>query len=370
MKPSKTLLAATACALAVLAAPAAQATGGTVILNQNFNDVGALSNWVMTNNSVPAGQSWFQGNPGIFGAQAGAADAYIAATFLSAAQDTGTIDNWLITPQLTLGGATHLSFYTRSQSLPGFNDMLEVRFSPGSGTATGGFTTLLTTIGGPSAYPGSWQQFTADLNLSGTGRFAFRYLGDPVASHYIGIDTVTVSAVPEPTAWLMLGLGLATLPLLRRKSGTGTPQATRTSYREGSNMSSKSRIALATLLGGAAMSVAAQDNPAGARQAEGMVVARDPATGQLRNATPAEVKALRAQEVQRGITRQQPPAPVTVRANGTRQKHLGERGLVYSIVSRDANGKLSAQEAIGEEAANAAMKSPAPANQQEHDHDR
>jgi hypothetical protein len=223
MKSSKTLFAAAAAAyaLAVLAAPAARAAG-TVILNQNFDDVGALGNWVMTNNSVPPGQSWFQGNPGIFGAQAGAAGAYIAANFLSAAQHTGTIDNWLITPELTLGGATHLSFFTRSQTIPGLNDMLEVRFSPGAGTATTGFTALLTTIGGPSAYPGGWQQFTADLSLSGSGRFAFRYLGDAVASNYIGIDTVTVSAVPEPSAWLMLGLGLGVLPLLRRQSGLST----------------------------------------------------------------------------------------------------------------------------------------------------
>jgi hypothetical protein len=219
MKSSKTLFAAAAYALAVLAAPAARAAG-TVILNQSFDDVGALGNWVMTNNSVPQGQSWFQGNAGVFGAQGGAADAYIAASFLSAGPGAGTIDNWLITPQLTFGGATHLSFFTRAQSLPGFNDTLEVRFSPGAGTDTAGFTTLLTTIGGPSAYPGSWQQFTADLALSGSGRFAFRYLGDATAN-YIGIDTVTVNAVPEPSAWLMLGLGLGlTTLLLRRQSGS------------------------------------------------------------------------------------------------------------------------------------------------------
>jgi hypothetical protein len=196
--------------------PAAQAAG-TVILTQNFDHVGALGNWVMTNNSAPPGQAWFQGNAGIFGAHGGGADAYIAASYLSAAQGAGNIDNWLITPELTLGGPTHLSFYTRSQTIPGFNDMLEVRFSPGAGTDTSGFSTLLTTIGGPSAYPASWQQFTADLMLPGSGRFAFRYLGDAAAANYIGIDTVTVSAVPEPSAWIMLGLGLAVLPLLRRQ---------------------------------------------------------------------------------------------------------------------------------------------------------
>jgi hypothetical protein len=41
---------------------------------------------------------------------------------------------------------------------------------------------------------------------------------------------------------------------------------------------------------------------------------------------------------------------------------------VYSIVTRDANGKLSAQEAIGEDAANAVLKAPAPVNPQEHNH--
>jgi hypothetical protein len=34
------------------------------------------------------------------------------------------------------------------------------------------------------------------------------------AANYIGIDTVSVTAVPEPSAWIMLGLGLATLSLL------------------------------------------------------------------------------------------------------------------------------------------------------------
>jgi hypothetical protein len=70
----------------------------------------------------------------------------------------------------------------------------------------------------PSAYPGSWQQFSADLVLNGSGRFAFRYLGDAAAANYIGIDTVSVTAVPEPSAWIMLGLGLATLSLLNPRA--------------------------------------------------------------------------------------------------------------------------------------------------------
>jgi hypothetical protein len=220
MKISKSVFAAAACALAIHVPALANAGGGTVVLNENFNNVGALTNWVLFNNSNTVGLSWFQGNPGVFSAQDGPADSYIGANYLSAANGTGTIDNWLITPELMLGGATRLSFFTRSDTIPGYNDMLEVRFSSGGGTDTSGFSTLLTTIGGPSAYPGSWQQFTADLTLNGTGRFAFRYLGDAAAANYIGIDTVSVTAVPEPSAWIMLGLGLATLSLLRPRSRT------------------------------------------------------------------------------------------------------------------------------------------------------
>ncbi|MDB5933729.1 MAG: hypothetical protein JWQ01_1073 [Massilia sp.] len=219
MKNTKTLIAAAACALAALAPPFAHADT-TVVLNENFDNFTSLPGWVMTNNSSPQGRSWFEGNSGIFESQAGLPNAYIAANYLSADGGAGTIDNWLITPELTLGGATLLSFYTRTQAVPSLNDMLEVRFSAGSGTDTSGFTTLLTTIGGPSGYPDSWQLITASLNLPASGRFAFRYVGDAAAANYIGIDSVTVSAVPEPSAWIMLGLGLAALPLLRRNART------------------------------------------------------------------------------------------------------------------------------------------------------
>jgi hypothetical protein len=87
----------------------------------------------------------------------------------------------------------------------GFNDMLELRFSA--------------TIGGPNAYPDHWQQFTANLNFAGDGRFAFRYVGDAAVANYIGIDTVRVTtAVPEPTGYLMLGIGFAALALLLPRS--------------------------------------------------------------------------------------------------------------------------------------------------------
>jgi hypothetical protein len=51
-------------------------------LVEDFDDVAALAGagWIQTNNSSPPGETdWFQGNAGIFPAQAGPDDSYIAA---------------------------------------------------------------------------------------------------------------------------------------------------------------------------------------------------------------------------------------------------------------------------------------------------
>jgi hypothetical protein len=219
MKTLKTVYAAAAFALAAFA-PAASRAAAVEVLNEGFSyNVAALPGWVHVNNSVSPGSGWFRGNPEVFGAQAGPANSYAAANYLSAAYGSGSVDNWLITPTLTLSGTTLLSFFTRAAGDPGFADKLEVRFSSGSGSGTAGFTTLLGTIG-PNGYPSDWQQFSSSLDFDGTGRFAFRYLGDAMALNYIGIDSVTVmTAVPEPSLYMMLGLGLGLLALLRRKLG-------------------------------------------------------------------------------------------------------------------------------------------------------
>jgi len=103
MKPVNTLFATAALtlSLAALGATAARAAG-VEVLNEGFDNVGALSGWALVNNSIPVGNAWFQGNPDIFPAQAGAPDAYAAVDFLSAANGGGNVDNWLITPVLDL----------------------------------------------------------------------------------------------------------------------------------------------------------------------------------------------------------------------------------------------------------------------------
>ncbi len=216
MKPVNSLFAAAAFSLAALGTQAAQAQG-VEVLNEGFDNVGALNGWAQVNNSVPPGINWFQGNAGLFPAQSGAADSYAAINFLSAANGSGTIDNWLITPELSLNGESVLSFYTRSATDPGFNDRLEVLFSSGSGTDLSGFTSV-GTIGGSGNYPTDWEQFSATVTANGSGRFAFHYFGPGDTLNYVGLDTVNVvTAVPEPSTWAMLGAGLGLLGLRRRK---------------------------------------------------------------------------------------------------------------------------------------------------------
>lgn len=221
---AKTLFATAALSLAALGSTAARADG-VEVLNEGFDNVSALNGWVQVNNSVPPGSGWFQGS--LFPAQAGPANSYAAANFLGAANGSGNVDNWLITPTLDLSGATTLSFFTRTDGTPGFNDVLQVLYSSGSGTDPSGFS-LLTTVGGTAGYPSDWTQFSASLDASGSGRFAFRYVGPADTLNYVGLDTVSViTAVPEPSSWMMLALGAGLLPLLGRSVRRSHPARNR-----------------------------------------------------------------------------------------------------------------------------------------------
>ena len=211
MKTLKRLFLMAFFALASLPA-AGQSSNGIVVLNEQFNNVNSLAGWTLDNDSVPSGLGWFQGNPGVFDAHRGGADAYIAANFLSATNGSGNIDNWLITPQLTLLGPTTLSFYARAARLTGFSDTLEIRFGSG-----GNFSTLLATLGGDGMLADSWQEYYAVLDFTVTGQFAFRYAGDAALANYIGLDTVLVTTVPEPSSWLLYLGGALTLVALRRR---------------------------------------------------------------------------------------------------------------------------------------------------------
>ena len=183
------------------------------ILEEGFDDITTLSGagWIQTNQSTPLGVTgWFQGNPDVFPANSGATNSYIGANFNNTTGGTGTISNWLITPAMNLKDGDKLTFWTRTSSVPAFDDRLEVRSSVGTFTApsggasnVGSFTTLNMVINDDYSlsYPNVWTEF--EVIVSGVGstpvemRFAFRYnviLAGPIGTYsdYIGIDDVKV----------------------------------------------------------------------------------------------------------------------------------------------------------------------------------
>ena len=106
---------------------------------------------------------------------------------------------------------------------------------------------------------------------------------------------------------------------------------------------------------------------------EGMVVVRDPQTGKMRPPTPEEAQALRARTPPAAATAGPREPSVTTRRDGSRGVRLGEKNMVYEVVTRDADGKLSSQCAHGDQAAGSAVSSPAfrpaGADHKEHRHE-
>jgi uncharacterized repeat protein (TIGR01451 family) len=178
------------------------------VTTEGFDDITNLPGWITDNRSNPVGTTdWFQGNTGVFNAQAGPADSYIGANFNNTAGSD--ICNWLIMPDL--GFLQSVNFWTRTTLANTFPDRMFVVHSPTGGTTTGDcftdfgdFTNSLVEINpnlDTGGYPDDWTQFTANVN--GSGRVAFVYFvanGGPVGanSNFIGIDSVDwVAGVPE-----------------------------------------------------------------------------------------------------------------------------------------------------------------------------
>jgi hypothetical protein len=222
--------------LAALLTLLPSAASATTLLLENFDNVSGLgaAGWVITNNSSPVGTTnWFQGNPGVFSAQSGAANSYVAANF-EAAGFGGNISDWLISPVLSLHNTDVISFWSRTEAGSSFPDRLELRLSlNGASTnvgatdsSVGDFSTLLLTINpalAPGGYPENWALFQATISGLGgptNGRFAFRYnVSDTsVNGDYIGIDTVAVTAVPEPGTLSLLTVGILAAARARRSA--------------------------------------------------------------------------------------------------------------------------------------------------------
>lgn len=110
---------------------------------------------------------------------------------------------------------------------------------------------------------------------------------------------------------------------------------------------------------------------------EGQIVAKDPVTGKIRNATAAEARQLNelraADRAAQKAARQAAGAPAAgvarLQQNGIVAAHVDEESVSYSVVHRGADGKLEADCIHGKTAAEAALTNPVTKHSEEHQHE-
>lgn len=158
------------------------------------------------NDSSPLGVTdWFQGNSAVFDAFNGPADGYAGANFNNTA-GTGTIDNWLMLPELDIQSGDEMCFYSRSTTSTTFPDFIRVMYNAtGSTDVNDGSWVQLDEF---QVNNGTWEQKCYQAPSNGSNaRFAIRYYvenGGPTGSNsdYIGIDQITIDRPLPPCSWI------------------------------------------------------------------------------------------------------------------------------------------------------------------------
>ncbi len=194
-------------------------------LSESFDNV-IPAGWVAINHSTngSSGSAWFQGDSRQFNAYSGTDNSYAAANYQSVGRSgNGTINNWLITPELNLTNGGAITFYSRTVSGSKFADRLEIRLST-NGTSTnvgsgvgdvGDFSTVLEKINSGldvGGYPDTgWTAYIVAIPPgSSVGRVGLRYYvtnggSTGTNSNYIGIDEFSYQSTLPVTLFNFMG---------------------------------------------------------------------------------------------------------------------------------------------------------------------
>ena len=188
-----------------------------VLLSEGFENMGSLAakGWVFNNASTPGGltPNWYQGDQSIFGAQSGSLNSYAAVNY-NAAATGGMLNAWMLTPIFDASQGATVSFYLRAAHDDGYFDQINFGFVNADGTLT---RTALTSV---NAVPDSdWVKYTTSIgtNTLGSVRFAFQYTGAAEFANYAGVDSLSISEVPEPATMALIAAGLLGLRTARRR---------------------------------------------------------------------------------------------------------------------------------------------------------
>jgi len=184
--------------------PAIEKDGSSLFFD-NFNgdnSVAGLQTRGYTVLNVDGGGTtdpWFQPSGTQFPAYEGPTTGYVAANFEGA--NGLLIDQWLISPQITVTAGDTLSFWHRSITNNPYNDSVYVRLSTTAGITPGSFDI---TWGRYLVSETGWARWTGVFPVSGTVRFAIQYYhtnGGPSGtySNFIGLDLLEVISAAAPT---------------------------------------------------------------------------------------------------------------------------------------------------------------------------
>jgi hypothetical protein len=110
---------------------------------------------------------------------------------------------------------------------------------------------------------------------------------------------------------------------------------------------------------------------------DGQTVAKDQRTGKIRNATAAEAKQLNelraadraAQKAARAAAGAPAAGVVRLQQNGIVAAHVDEESVMYSVMRRNADGKLELDCIHGKTAAESALAHPVTTHSKEHQHE-